>query len=368
MACATDCMLWEQCGGSATAPCACVWTAPDRRHKCNRCELICRERGQFTNTDSGDTFRAHVADGLPLDLLHLHQHGTLHLPVFIPARTQELPSDMQLPLSWAAVDAKTLFTRHQGSPVQARPFLQTPEATRFALRVPPNTKLIAVLNGRDDLLEGFWGMPWKAFLNRLTHAGFSAVTGPTFSINSEDTTPASHNVLMLLRHNRVMAGIQAAGNFPIPNLYWRTERDRLNWIKWLIEHPSVTVVSRDFSRTKPLNSFRVELDGILQIIRGLRRPMHVILLGVSTRKAAHSIRSLTAVGATSSFVSAYPVMVAIKHGLALKADGLSPPKEVESTASRFSLAAANIAVMHAFLTELSRVENGPHPDESSLAA
>jgi hypothetical protein len=214
-------------------------------------------------------------------------------------------------------------------------------------------ELLTVLNGRDDLLEGLWAMELEPLFARLKQAEVRAVTGPTFSITGEHQTPASHNVLMLLRHHRVVDAINQAGLIPIPNLYWRTAADRGRWVEWLQQHPSVRVISRDFSRTKNRSSFRYEFEGLLEIVRGAGSGLHVVLVGVGTGKAFEAFHRLGDVGSTATIVSAEPVMRAIKHGLGMRREKGSVPTITVSQMTRFELAEANLMVMKEYLEDLA---------------
>lgn len=151
---------------------------------------------------------------------------------------------------------------------------------RHALRVSHDTHLVAVLNGRDEILEAFWG--WGkdrriAFLHHLRNLDVRVVTGPTFSITGSE--PASHSAYMLARHHTVVQEIACAGLLAVPNLYWRNPRDLRDWAIWLRANPDVVIISRDFSRTKHRTVFLQELRYLIRIIRSTARPFHVLLVG-----------------------------------------------------------------------------------------
>jgi hypothetical protein len=314
---------------------------------------VCKERG-LKAADPEERFEAYLQPGLSLELLRLAQPREFTLPPFVPTKTHELRQQAPLDLSWAAIDAKALFTRHRHAPVQVRPFVSDPVVTRRALNVSQSTELLALLNGRDGLLEGFWMMPLDPFFERLRAAGVRAVTGPTFSITSEQRTPASHNVLMLLRHHYIIEAIHQAGFIAIPNLYWRTVRDRDRWIEWLQQNTGVSVISRDFTRTKGRRPFQPEFAGLLEIVRGAGRPLHVVALGVGIQKADSGIRQLAEVGSTVTLVSAEPVMQAIKHGRAFRRHNGSVPKLTTSPSTRFELAEGNLKIMNEYVEELAK--------------
>lgn len=357
--CSEDCILWDICGGSWTAPCGCVYTSEAQRYHCETCDIQCRERTTPQNTFfPADDFVAQTRAGLPLDLLHLIQHPlSMPFPLLIPTRTNEyipLIRDKRLPLRWVAVDAKELFTQHIYSPAQPRSYLQTPEQVRTRLRVDSNCNVLGILNGNDRALEGFWGMPRRAFFRQLESCGFIGVTGPTFSIIPEsDSLPASHNVLMLMRHNRVMEEVATTTLTPIPNIYWRNMRDRYKWVEWLTNNGSIHVISRDFSRTKQQKSFRPEFEELLEILGAVKRPLHVLMPGVSFGKAKQVFKELDALSCTASIVTASPVMKAMEGGKQLIFRGSEPPVEIKShRVARGELVWRNIEVIERYFLEL----------------
>lgn len=352
--CSTECVLWSECGGSDSAPCGCFRT--NERFQCDRCQYICRERG-LKASDPDERFEAYLQPGLTLELLRLSQPSGFTLPPFIPTKTDHLRQPVPLDLNWAALDAKALFTRHRHEPVQVRPFVSSPAATRQALNVSSRTELLTVLNGRDGLLEGFWMMPLDPFFERLRAAGVQAMTGPTFSITSEERTPASHNILMLLRHHYIVEAIHQAGFIAIPNLYWRTAWDRARWIEWLQQNPAVSAISRDFTRTKGRRPFQPEFDGLLEIVRGAGRRLHVIVLGIGIKKAPGVFRQLADLGSSVTIVSAEPVMQAIKRGRGWRREkGSFPQLITNGRQTRFALAEANLRVMNDYIGELADEE------------
>ena len=124
------------------------------------------------------------------------------------------------------------------------------------------------VNGKDDILEAFWGMPRNEFFANLRNSSFCAVTAPTFSVVADcKNTPASHNVCMLLRHNRVLDEIHKAGLVAIPNLYWRTVSDQKRLTEWLQEREVLHRIQGFFENPE---SFRFvasdELEQTLKIL------------------------------------------------------------------------------------------------------
>ena len=311
--CAQVCPLHSACGGSPAAPCGCIWASPEKRYRCESCYVLCMER-----STPRYSVQQQLSEGRSLDEVRLKQPSA-YLPLFIPLGTHE--SDSPLPLAWAGIDAKTLFNRARKRPVRPKPYLQEDGPIEDRLGLAEGTNLIAVLNGQDWLLEGFWGIDRNALWRLLGQRNFAAVTGPTFSVTREGhgfPAPASHNVHMQRRHHKVIEELQEHGLFAVPNLYWRDEDDLHRWQDWLKPQQSVQIVTRDFSRTKQNPAFGMELHGLCQLLSALKRPMHVLLVGVGPANGLAALQELSGIGCTGSILSSYPVREAVTKGRKLE--------------------------------------------------
>ena len=351
--CETHCALYEACGGSSTAPCGCVWRDPEKRHNCEDCHLICRERDS-----SSDSFHHHIGDHRSLNDIRLRQLQVT-FPGLIPARTRELKASCLLSSDWkwVGVSLKHLLRESETGAVSSL-LKKTPAEFRKALCIPRSTKVVAVLNGTDPQLEGFWGMQRETFYECVSALGFDAVTGPTFSITSEykgdPITPASHNVIMLQRHHQVMGELaQSTDALVIPNVYWRNKSDREKWACWLNETKGVNVIARDFSVTKDTARFRPELDGLLQILEWTNRPMHVLLCGIGISKASSTLQRLADYGCTGSVVMGEPITAAVLAGERIEMRGHTLARFRDPNTGRLQLAYSNLQVVRQYLARSS---------------
>lgn len=202
-----------------------------------------------------------------------------------------------------------------------------------------------------------------AFYSALEKCRFSAVTGPTFSINAESQEhPAAHNVIMLLRHHRVLDEVGSTGLMAIPNLYWRTARDRRRWAEWLGANPTVRVVSRDFTCTSYGKPFWEQFRGLVEIMGQVDRSLHVITQGVSKTKAAAVLEELAKEGGTASLVTSSPILKG-HHGEKWHYRGAHEPEvQVGSQADRSALAVHNLQVMERHLQSIAD-ELAPYHEE-----
>jgi hypothetical protein len=176
--------------------------------------------------------------------------------------------------------------------------------------------MIGVLNSSDKLLEGIWGMERTAFYARATASGISAFTGPTFSVTTEaDRVPASHNVIMMGRHHFLVAELDQYGFAVAPNVYWRRSKDIDEWAEWLRHHRHISVISRDFSRTRSEEAFRVHLSGLLRLLGRAPFGLHVLLVGVGFKNGMRAMTALAEYGATCSIVTSDPVLAGVRGGV-----------------------------------------------------
>lgn len=228
--------------------------------------------------------------------LRLHQ-PPMDLPALILSRTESLPAGLTLPDSLVGVHLRTVL-----SLVRAEPEWDEPASDiRSRLRVRSVARLVGILCGEDDLLESLWKLDPGRFFTRLRAARIGILTGPAYSVYGEH--PASHNVVMMLRHHRFCADAAAEGFAVIPNLYWSSLAGRKEWVSWLRDNPTVRYIARDFSCTKQRASFSPELKGLLEILEAIPRPITVLITGVAEKKIEETRGALQQVGAAASFVS-----------------------------------------------------------------
>ena len=302
--------MYDACEGSVSAPCGCVRKPSEKRYECESCYIRCRER-----RSPGFSIEQQLSEGIGLNELRVNQSASHRFPIFIPLGTHAAAS--ALPLVWAGVDARALFNEAKTKPVDLKPYLCRDRSIKNYLRLAENTLPIAVLNGQDWLLEGFWGMRRDDLWQALKKHQFAAVTGPTFSVTREGTGfPASHNVLMQRQHHKVIQEIQNHGLLAIPNIYWRDEDDIRRWQDWLGEQDNIQVVTRDFSLTK-LFGFERELEEFISLLSGIGKSLHVLLVGVGSANGPAALRKLSRIGCTASILSSYPIQEAVIKGCEL---------------------------------------------------
>jgi len=206
--CASSCHAFGECGGSPSAPCACVFAGTDQAYQCDECWMNCRER---IGSEFGDVGENHYADGLALRDLRI-ANVSLDLPAFVPAITRELPPQAVLPV--VAAGMGDLFRRDPRAQIRTSPRLGNPEEFKRQLRCTPDGRVLAVLSGTDHALELLWHADLSAIAPQFANAGLTAITGPTFSVLGEHSVRPYHNLTMLRRHHRPCAysGVESSGD------------------------------------------------------------------------------------------------------------------------------------------------------------
>lgn len=341
--CASECRIYDLCGGSLAAPCGCIHEGP-RRYDCVNCPVYCLERKASPSIEGG------IAEGLELERLGIFQVPT-RFPAFIPLGTENIPkSDSEPGLDWVAIGAERLLQFPKGDVSRVPKHLVSGRALRKYLKASEASKVIAVLNSTDDVLERLWGIKRYGLFAKMFESGFAAITGPTFSVVHD--YPASHNVVMMRRHNRVLQEASLSGLMAIPNIYWRNRADQKRWIDWMNQSPNINLLSRDFSRTRHRKSFEGEFAGLLEIVQQVERPLHVLLVGVADKNGRIAIRRIQEAGSTATVISASPVIKAVRgQVLKLGSDGeVYRIRDTDSSVRQMAL--NNIAVMERYFEAL----------------
>lgn len=326
----TTCFAQDFCGGEALATCRCV--RPSLIHTCEKCRLMCRERDTFT--DAGRALesaarQALLVDGLPLRDLVPKAGGFEEMPLLIPMQTFQLPEGHVLEDTWVGVDLRRLKR-------------QAKDLRTFA-RASDEAQLLGVLNTKDRDLEILWGMgPQKrqAFFNSLVEQGLRHLTGPTFSVYSNDI--AMERLSQLHRHHRVVDEAQRAGLWVAPNLYVHNMEGFRQWVRWLQDHPEVRVVSREVSFLRG-DARHKGLAHVRDLLDASGRTYHLILTGIGHAHTEQVIRHFAASNHTVSIATYDPILAGVRGGRVLGDRGpVRRRQSVGSKARRELLALENL--------------------------
>lgn len=354
--CSNKCKVFDQCGGTFTAPCHCVKTGEDYRD-CANCKIICRQRdappfGIYPN----DTFEKQIREGRALEDVGINQKPPdVPFPLVIPLRTNRLKKSVKNRIVGIQLDQ--IITKAKNPNI--RQALQSKSKANKSYHVSRGTEFIAVLNSNDKYLEALWRMPDRnKFYTALRKIGIKYVTGPTFSIYGEGTRhPASHNVAMLMRHNRIIQELDEQGFIPIPNIYWRGELDIDRWMTWIAANP-IYFIARDFSlASKASGEFSV-MNRFIEMIKTIKKPLHIFFTGIGIGHAKYLVQEINSIeGHTCTIVSSDPIMKGIAGGEKLRPTSLTYRPQLEM--DRAETALFNIEVFEDILyRELHQFNKG----------
>lgn len=314
--CATHCNLYSACSGYDTAPCGCAWTVSSgKRYECDKCYLICRERRNNRKQDSSNSVPNNPTLGKFLNEVSISQPTNVSFPLFIPIETHLYKGD-PLPINWAAVDIKTLFTKTTKKKAKLSSNFDTAAKTENFLNVKSGCKFLAVLNGKDRYLENLWGMGEinrRSAFKQLMSVGFSTVTGATYSVSNQThqytPIPQYHNISMLMRHHKVLDELQTIDFCSIPNIYWKdNDKKELDfWKNWLIDNPDIHTVSRDFTSTKNAQPVIHKIEELITLLKSVGRKFHVLIIGTGPNTAPMILQRLKESNFTSTFITSTPI-------------------------------------------------------------
>ena len=346
-ACAT-CPAGDVCRGSASSPCGCKHTGA-KRYDCANCYIICRERRDEPGQRYDEEFEVRLAEGRTLAEVRLGQDDYLGpLPPLLPMRVRSLRPEHVAQLDVVAFDLEDLVTDpdQHGLVALRKAFRQDERHLRAHFGIAPGARLLAVLNGTDERLEGMWPKRIE-ILTQLREVGVTAVTGPTYSISDQD--PASHHAIMLMRHHQAMHEAAALGMLAIPNIYWRDEHDIHDAARWLRENLSIHTVSRDFSRTAQQAAFQRQFEGLLTLLRQVGRSLHVVVVGVGYGRGAYVLNRLATVGCTGSIATPNPVIMGHRGQRIVRKSAVRLTSTPDRVPLRKDLAWENVRLLEADL-------------------
>ncbi|NGP89685.1 hypothetical protein [Fodinibius halophilus] len=309
-----ECSLWNICGGSPSAPCECIHTGKDK-YNCKECHIICRERQvPPTNLASEDTFHNQIAAGIPLHKLRIEQPADKpQFPTYIPLHTSELQDPINSTFVGISIDK--ILTAPKTKFPSIRKYVNNLTEVENHFNTNNKSKYVAILNGKDNYLEALWRMPDRNKLyKKFKELGIQYITGPTFSIIKEPKVPASHNVSMILRHNRIVKELYDYDLVPIPNIYWRSVFNIEQWEKWLVLNHQVNHIAFDFSlQSKGVNIEKI-IETSLTLLDGLKRNFHIFFTGIGTKNGLFIKDKLRNSNHSFSIVTGEPIMKGIRGG------------------------------------------------------
>ena len=225
--------------------------------------------------------------GLEFDLTRARAQPRICLPSAIP-QIDGMGIGRSLGMPWKAVRLSDFWKRTRRS---------NASDLHEALGVDPKTKILLLLNAKDDELDKNVWHPRHQFLRSLERWRPDAVAGPSYSvwlrdsfIESEYSIVKSLRFFGLLQEHRIPA---------IPNIYWNDEGQRMRCARWLNDNPEVELITVDLeAMSQALEATYIrELHAFRS---ALVRPPSLLVSGVAREGF---IRNLQAAWLNSSFTA-----------------------------------------------------------------
>lgn len=176
----------------------------------------------------------------------------------------------------------------------------------FGLR--DDAKVLLVCVATDRHLERYWahrtldGIP-----SRLARLGLLGVTLPNFSFFID--APRTHTMWNRRRMLRTGEELSSLGLPVVPHLNALTIEDWRFWKEFLVAHPEISVVAKEFQTgLREKEKARAAIDALRELQDGVGRPLRLVAIG-----ATRYLPSLRRVFRSVTFVDSGPFMRAMKR-------------------------------------------------------
>lgn len=190
--------------------------------------------------------------------------------------------------TWKAIRLEDFWKRTRRS---------TATTLREALAVDPATKILLLLNAKDDRLDEKVWHPRHRFVRSLEFWRPDAVAGPSYSLWDGD--PWLEREYSILKSLRLFGLFQEHGIAAIPNVYWGDESQRARWALWLNDNPMVAIITMDLQALGQVLEPRFVAE--LRAFRStLAKPPSLLVSGVAREGF---VRDLQSVWPNSSFTA-----------------------------------------------------------------
>jgi hypothetical protein len=270
-----SCPLLKECGGYTRRGGG--WSCMDRCRSCDaKCDLVClKKQSAFARAlleVGGFGFQG---------IGSLHAPARSRLPRYVPVLQH---GDIgEVALDWVALPFRTMMRIQRGV---YGPLAATAAELRRSLGLRPETRIILLGTGKDRPIETYWRYRRRDQVpRRLAPLALECAVAPNYSLFLEDPRP--HHLFNRKRGLICADEWSAAGIPTVPYLHTVTLADWTYWERFLLAHPEVDVVAKEF-QTGLANPIRGE-EAIAQLARmqsKLQRRLHVVAVGAAKFRGA----------------------------------------------------------------------------------
>lgn len=154
------------------------------------------------------------------------------LPAYLPQIPFRTALKGYLNQDWYGLRAKGVFRRGG---------IKSADEIRMRLGLSEVQKIAVLLFDKDPLLERIYNDP--RLVKELALAGYDLITAASFSI--WEPRPRLHQLHNLIRSLELFVALQQEGANAVPRLDWVIPHDVRRSVDWLIENPSIEMISID---------------------------------------------------------------------------------------------------------------------------
>lgn len=160
---------------------------------------------------------------------------------------------------------------------------------RSKFGISPNSKIILLCFGKDELIEKIWTQKTDIF-PKISRLNFDIVTGINYSIWYDQ--PHAERLINLKRSLITFSEFQELGVNAIPHMYWSGRKDILRWCKWISDNKDINIIAIDPQTERDNKVWNKTIEDLSFFVANLDRKIHFLITGPSTFKRISELKSV----------------------------------------------------------------------------
>jgi len=150
---------------------------------------------------------------------------------------------------------------------------------RATLGLAPDTKLVLLAYGRDELIENIWPERWRIY-EELLKLNLDLITSINYSIWLNQNH--CEHLINVKRNLLTFQEMQSIGLPAIPSIYWYGHKDLDRWAKWLNDHPQIKMAAINLQTLRTRKYWTATVDDLTYFSKLLKSEIHFLIDGPST--------------------------------------------------------------------------------------
>jgi len=160
---------------------------------------------------------------------------------------------------------------------------------RKILGIPPETKLVLLSYGKDELIENIWPKRWDLYKD-LLEVGIDLITSINYSIWFNQNH--CEHLINVKRNLLTFQEMQSVGLPAIPNIYWYGQKDLSRWAKWLNDRPLVKLVAINLQTLRTKKEWTKTLSDLGYFSGILKNDIQFLITGPSSKERIEEIKEI----------------------------------------------------------------------------